>query len=54
MSPERFAIAVAATVFAGGAIGLLLQRILPERYTTGATCDMIGAVVGLLTLPLSA
>jgi hypothetical protein len=50
MSPERFAIAVAASVFAGGAIGFILQRIFPEKYTTGASRDMIGAVAGLLTL----
>jgi hypothetical protein len=50
MSPERFAFAVGLAVFAGGAIGLLLQRVLPETSTTGGPRDMIGAVVGLLTL----
>jgi hypothetical protein len=50
MSPEKFALAVAIAVFAGGVIGLLLQRILPESSTTGGPRDMIGAVVGLLTL----
>jgi hypothetical protein len=50
MSPEKFALAVAVAIFAGGAIGLLLQRILPESCTTGGPRDMIGAVVGLLTL----
>jgi hypothetical protein len=50
MSPARFAIAVVATVFASGAVGFVLQHMLPERYTTGASRDMIGAVVGLLTL----
>jgi hypothetical protein len=50
MSPEWFAIAVAATVFAGGIFGLILQRLLPEGFTTGPSKDMIGAVVGLLTL----
>ena len=50
MSPEKFAIAVASTVFASGAIGFVLQRFLHENYTTGASRDMIGAVVGLLTL----
>ena len=34
----------------GGAVGLFLQRILPEKFTTGGPRDMIGAVVGLLTL----
>jgi hypothetical protein len=50
MSPEKFAFGVAVAVFAGGAIGLILQRILHESFTTGGPRDMIGAVVGLLTL----
>jgi hypothetical protein len=50
MSPEKFAFVVGLVVFAGGAVGLLLQRILPETSTTGGPRDMIGAVVGLLTL----
>ena len=50
MSPEKFALAVVVAVFAGGVIGLLLQRILHESSTTGGPRDMIGAVVGLLTL----
>ena len=47
---EKFACAVALAVFAGGAIGLILQRLLPDEFTTGGPRDMIGAVVGLLTL----
>ncbi len=50
MSPEKFAFGVAIAVFAGGSVGLTLQRLLPERFTTGGPRDMIGAVVGLLTL----
>jgi hypothetical protein len=50
MSPEKFALAVVIAVFAGGVFGLLLQRILHESSTTGGPRDMIGAVVGLLTL----
>jgi hypothetical protein len=50
MSPEKFALAVAVVVFAGGLIGLVLQRMLSEKHTTGPARDMIGAVVGLLTL----
>ena len=50
MGPERFAAAVAIAIFAGGLIGLVLQRLLPEKHTTGPARDMIGAVVGLLTL----
>ena len=37
-------------MFAAGLLGLLLQRVLPEHHTTGGSRDMIGAVVGLLTL----
>jgi hypothetical protein len=50
MSPEKLAFIVALTVFASGAIGLVLQRLLPMTFTTGGPRDMIGAVVGLLTL----
>ncbi len=50
MNPESFALAVGAAVFVGGLIGLTLQRVLPETFTTGGPRDMIGAVVGLLTL----
>lgn len=41
---------VALAVFAGGGVGLVLQKTLPETLTTGGPRDMIGAVVGLLTL----
>ncbi len=50
MSAEKLAFAIAVAVFCGGSIGLILQRVLPEKHTTGPTRDMIGAVVGLLTL----
>ena len=50
MSAEKLAFAIAIAVFAGWSIGLILERVLPEKYTTGAPRDMIGAVVGLLTL----
>jgi hypothetical protein len=42
-----------AIVFAGGTIGIELQRALPESYTTGGVRDMTGAVVGLVTLLLA-
>ena len=44
MSPALIAI--------GGVLGLVLQRVLPERYTTDKARDMIGGVVGQLTLLL--
>jgi hypothetical protein len=50
MSSDRFALAVAVVMFAGGLLGLVLGRALPEHHTTGGSRDMIGAVVGLLTL----
>src|ERR1700729_1263395 len=50
MSSLEFAIVVAIVMFAGGSLGLMLQRALPEHHTTGGSRDMIGAVVGLLTL----
>jgi ABC-type anion transport system duplicated permease subunit len=49
-SAEKLAFLIAVAVFAGGSVGLILQRVLPEKYTTGGPRDMIGAVVGLLTL----
>jgi hypothetical protein len=50
MSSDKFALAVAAAMFAAGLLGLVLQRLLPEHHTTGGSRDMIGAIVGLLTL----
>jgi hypothetical protein len=50
MSPEKFALTVAVVVFAGGLIGLVLQRVLHDSFTSGGSRDMIGAVGGLLTL----
>jgi hypothetical protein len=50
MSAEAFASAVAGVVFLGGLLGLALQHVLPEKFTTGGPRDMIGAVAGLLTL----
>jgi hypothetical protein len=50
MNVEEITLCVAAAVFAGGSVGLILQRVLPERFTAGGPRDMIAAVVGLLTL----
>jgi hypothetical protein len=50
MNSVTIALCVAGLTFAGGVIGLILQRSLHERFTTGGPRDMIGAVVGLLTL----
>src|SRR6516165_6179801 len=50
MGPDKFALAVGVAVFASGLIGVVLQSALHESFTTGGPRDMIGAVVGLLTL----
>src|SRR5258708_34944291 len=50
MSSDKFALAVAVAMFAAGVVGLLLQRVLPEKHTTGGSRYMIGAIAGLLTL----
>jgi hypothetical protein len=50
LNPEKFAFAVGVAVFAAGSLGLILHRVLPEKHVTGGGKDMIGAVVGLLTL----
>ena len=51
---ESLAIALVVTgvIAGGGVIGLVLQRILPERYTLDKARDMIGGVLGQLTLLL--
>src|SRR5271163_3951821 len=53
MTPDLFCAGVAVCVFVSGAIGLQLQRSLPEEHTTGRPGDMIDAVVGLMTLLLA-
>ena len=50
MGSLTLAAIVFAVVLVGGAIGLELQRRLPESFTTGGPRDMTGAVVGLMTL----
>ncbi|RBP07386.1 uncharacterized protein DUF4239 [Roseiarcus fermentans] len=50
MDGWKLGLAVAAAIFVSGLVGLVLQRVLPERLTTGPAADMIGAVAGLLSL----
>src|SRR5277367_1569561 len=52
MSSLAISLVVTGLITVGGLIGLVLQRILPERYTTDKARDMIGGVVGQLTLLL--
>jgi hypothetical protein len=53
MGPLTLAAIVFAVVLVGGAVGLELQRRLPESFTTGGPRDMTGAVVGMMTLLLA-
>ena len=52
MSSLAISLIVIGVIVAGGLIGLALQRILPEHYTLDKARDMIGGVVGQLTLLL--
>lgn len=53
MSSLSIAVVVCVLIAASGLIGLLLQRWLPAGYTSDRSRDMIGGVVGLLTLLLA-
>lgn len=46
-------IGVALLAFAFGVAGLHLQRLLPEPHTSDRSRDMIGAIVGLVSLLLA-
>jgi hypothetical protein len=46
------ALVVTGVIAGGGLVGLALQRLLPERYTIDRARDMIGGVLGQLTLLL--
>jgi hypothetical protein len=46
------ALTVTALIAAGGGVGLVLQRVLPDSYTSDKARDMIGGVVGQMTLLL--
>jgi hypothetical protein len=53
VTPILISAAVLFLTFGSGIIGLLLQRLLPEHHTSDRSRDMIGAVVGLVTLMLA-
>ena len=53
MSSLGIAIVVGVLIAASGFVGLLLQRWLADRHTAERSRDMIGGVVGLLTLLLA-
>jgi hypothetical protein len=52
---EAVGVAVAVTIitFLGGALGLYLQKRLPDEHSVEKARDMIGAVMGLVTLLLA-
>ena len=52
MSSLAIALIVTGLITGSGVLGLALQRVLPERYTMDRARDMIGGVVGQLTLLL--
>jgi hypothetical protein len=53
MSSVSIALVVVILTFAGGLAGLYLQKMLPDRHSVEKSRDMIGAVMGLVTLLLA-
>ena len=53
MTAVWVAIIVTLLTFAGGVLGLYLQRMLPDEHSVEKSRDMIGAVMGLVTLLLA-
>src|SRR5271170_238912 len=46
-------IVVAIITFAGGVAGFYVQKLLPDQHSVEKSRDMIGAVIGLVTLLLA-
>jgi hypothetical protein len=53
MNAVFVAVVVVILTFAGGVAGLSLQKLLPERHSAEKSRDMIGSVMGLVTLLLA-
>jgi len=53
MANAYISVAVGLLTFGVGLLGLFLQRLLPERHMSAGSRDMIGAVMGLLSLLLA-
>src|SRR5271165_6355962 len=53
MTAVSVAIVVTLLTFAGGLLGLYLQRALPDQHSVEKSRDMIGSVMGLVTLLLA-
>ncbi len=46
-------IGIALAAFSSGDAGLYVQKLLPEPHTSDRSRDMIGAIVGLISLLLA-
>lgn len=53
MTATSVALVVALLTFAGGLVGFKLQGLLPEEHSVEKSRDMIGSVMGLVTLLLA-
>ena len=53
MTTVLVGVGVAALAFASGVAGLFLQKLLPEPHSVDRSRDMIGAIVGLVSLLLA-
>src|SRR5271155_4020609 len=53
MTSVNVAASAAVLVFVSGILGLWVQTLLPEAHTSDRSRDIIGGVVGLLTLLLA-
>jgi hypothetical protein len=53
MTSVLISVVVGLLTFAGGMAGLLLQRRLPSSHMSEGSRDMIGAIIGLVTLLLA-
>src|SRR5271170_6793276 len=53
MMSVKVAAGAGALIFVSGILGLYVQRLLPEAHTSDRSRDIIGGVVGLLTLLLA-
>jgi hypothetical protein len=53
MASLVISVAVGVLTFGLGLLGLYLKRLVPERHMSAGSRDMIGAVIGLLSLLLA-
>lgn len=53
MTTILISIAIAVVTFAGGYIGLGMRKLLPEQHSVDNSREMIGSVMGLVTLLLA-